>query len=197
MPLAIGGAILGGSLISGYMGSKAAGQQAKVGKAQVGESQRQFDLIRQDTEPYRKAGAESLNKLMSYFNGGEITPEMMGPGYQFRKSEGENALSNYLNKTGMKLSGRGIKEATRYGQDYASGEYGNYLARLFQLAGFGPQATSQSSQMGAQVAGSPGYNTMAQAAGGGPAAWNNAIQGGLSNYYAYKQNQNLMNALGT
>jgi hypothetical protein len=179
------------------MGSKAADKQAGVGKGQIAESRRQFDITRQDTAPYREAGTESLNMLRKLLGGGQVTPEMMGPGYEFRKSEGENALRNYLGRTGMKLSGRGVKEATRYGQDYASGEYGNYLARLFQLAGFGPQATSQSSYMGSQVAGSPGYNTMAQAAGGGPAAWNNAIQGGLSNYFAYKQNQDLMNALGT
>jgi hypothetical protein len=197
-PFGIPGAIIGASLISGFMGGNAANKQAKVGKSQVAESRRQFDITRADTAPYREAGQAGVNKLQQLLmGGGEVTPEMMGPGYDWRLKQGQNALQSYLSGAGMKRSGRAMKEATRFGQGEASQGYQNYLANLFQLSGFGPQGVATSAGAGARVAGSPGYATQAAAAGGGPAAWNNAIQGGMSNYFAYKQNQNMMNMLGS
>ena len=196
MPLLIGGALIGGSLISGYLGNKAAKSQSAAAGNQIDEARRQFEITRKDTEPYRQVGVQNLNRLAELMSGGKVTPEMMGPGYQFRVSEGQKGVQNYLNRIGMKRSGRAMKEMERFGQGIASDEFGNYFNRLGMLAGFGPQGVAQSAGAGARLAGSPGYAGQYMAAGAGPAAINNAIQGGLSNYFAYRQNQQLLNALG-
>lgn len=46
------------------------------------------------------------------------------PGYQFRKSEGENALERLGAARGYTSSGRELREAARYASDLASQEYG-------------------------------------------------------------------------
>jgi hypothetical protein len=51
------------------------------------------------------------------------------PGYEFRKTEGTNALSRAYAGKGNFLSGAALKGITRFGQDYASGEYGKAFDR--------------------------------------------------------------------
>lgn len=189
-------AIGGSSIVSGIMGNRAGRRQDRTGRRQIAESRRQFDLTRSDTAAQRELGVSATNQMQNLLSGGEVTPEMMGPGYQFRFDQGQNALGNMLNRTGMKRSGRAMKEAMRFGQGQASNEYGNYFARLMQMSGLGAGGAGQSAAAGARLASSPGYGIQAQAAGVGPSAINNAVQGGLSNYFAYRQNQNMMNALG-
>ncbi len=320
MPSAVAG-IVGGSVVSGIFGSRAASEQASAtraaGKAglegtrlSVEESRRQFDIMREDTRPYRDMGEAALYELGSIFGlpspvfadldakraelasleqqiaalpttttdrsdarlrdierylrssirsqyddsaGGapglryltslaskrargaptqgtaarsnlaariaSLKGEIAGlesraaalpppgqpsydvtksPGYQFRLAEGEKALQRAQTAGGRRLSGRAVKEGQRYAQDYASGEYGNYLDRLYRLAGFGSSAVGTSAAAGTQTAANVGaaygrgYGTQANAllAGGQAAAnrWgalNQAVQGGLSNYFLY------------
>ena len=78
------------------------------------------------------------------------------PGYQFRLGEGEKALDRFQAASGHRLGGRALKEAQRYAQDYASGEYGNYLDRLYRLSGMGSSAVGATTQAGMQTAGNIG-----------------------------------------
>ncbi|MCF6327592.1 MAG: hypothetical protein L3J21_09920 [Devosiaceae bacterium] len=188
--------IAGSSIVSGLLGVQAGRQQSRVGRSQVNESRRQFNLTRQDTAAQRELGVAATGRMQGLLSGREVTPGMMGPGYQWRVKQGENSVMNMLGRTGMKRSGRAMKKMLRFGQGQASQEYGNYFARLMQMAGLGAGGAGQSAAMGTRVANSPGFQTQAAAAGTGTAAINNAIQGGLSNYFAYQQNQNLMNRLG-
>jgi hypothetical protein len=124
--------------------------------------------------------------------------------------EGLKALDRQAAARGGLISGNALRAASRYGQDYASGEYNNafnrYLAErnaqlnpLQSLAGVGQSATNyvgdaaqrmgQAQAQGAQAIGN------AQASGyiGGSNVLNQALQG-YGNYYLQNQrNQMLQN----
>lgn len=68
------------------------------------------------------------------------------PGYEFNLSEGLKAIDRGAAARGGLQSGAALKAEQRYGAGLASQQYQNYLANLFQAAGFGPQATSTSTQ---------------------------------------------------
>src|SRR5438034_6432504 len=55
--------------------------------------------------------------------------EQNDPGYQFRLNEGEKALQNSAAAKGTLLSGATGADIQKYGQDYASNEYGNVYNR--------------------------------------------------------------------
>ena len=190
-------AAVGGSLVSGYLGSEsaedAAYAQSQASTNATAEQRRQFNLMRSDTAPYREAGSAAIGRLGGLYGlpgYDSASPESIlsqTPGYQFRLSEGNKALDRFQS-AGRITGGRALKEAMRYGQDYASGEYGNYLQGLFNLTGQGSSSVNTATQAGQNAASNIGqYNLAAgqgQAAGaiGGASAWNNAIQGGLQNY---------------
>ena len=98
------------------------------------------------------------------------------PGYQFRLQEGVKALERGAAARGRQLSGAQGKALTRFGQDYASGEYQNFLNRWyrsmdpgFQLArlgaGPGQTAAQQSIGVGETMGGLRMAGGQAQAAG--------------------------------
>lgn len=89
------------------------------------------------------------------------------------------------------MYGRGL---TQYGLDYQRGQdaYGrrqDYLNRLGSIAGIGQSAVTQSGNAGMQMAGNVGNALMAQGQANADryGSWNNAIQGGISNYLLYDQ----------
>lgn len=130
------------------------------------------------------------------------------PGYQFRLSEGEKGINRAMASRGQYDSGAALKALQRYGQDYASGEFGNaynrYTAnqtsqynRLAGLAGSGQTAANTLGNAGADYANYAGNNLTsnanAQGAAGiaGANAWSNALTSGFNNY----QQQNFANSL--
>ncbi|OWQ98021.1 hypothetical protein [Sphingopyxis witflariensis] len=63
-------------------------------------------------------------------------------GYQFRLGEGTRALDNSYASRGVGQSGAAAKAALNYGQNIASGEFGNYLNALMAQQGVGVGAAS-------------------------------------------------------
>lgn len=63
-------------------------------------------------------------------------------GYQFRLGEGMNALNSGFAGAGTIKSGAAMKEALKYGQNFASNEFGNYLNMLNNQASRGMGAAS-------------------------------------------------------
>ena len=149
------------------------------------------------------------------------------PGYGFRVNEGEKGVQNYLSANKMRLSGSALKAMERFRQGTASDEYGNffnrelagyqqteqdkqnYLGRIFQMAGFGPQSVNTAATAGANTAsGVAGINSnagnalsnialqngtnQANIAGARASNFNNAIQSGMQNFLSYRQQQNMM-----
>jgi hypothetical protein len=91
-----------------------------------------YDSTLAGLDPYRKAGAQGVTDLASFMApGGGGTKDFSfqaDPGYDFRMAEGAKALER--SSAGRVLGGRAAKEMNRYGQDYASNEYGKAFDRF-------------------------------------------------------------------
>ncbi len=110
--------------------------------------------------------------------GAEEWMKAVDPGYQFRFNEGQRAVSSRQSAGGDRLSGRARKELMRYGQGYASSEFGNSVQRLHNLASLGDQAVGRVSNA---------------AMGQGSANANLTLQGGQVNADAIMANAGLDN----
>lgn len=69
--------------------------------------------------------------------------QQVDPGYQFRLAEGERAIATRQASAGDRLSGRARKELMRYGQGYASNEFGSSISRLNSLGQLGNAAVGR------------------------------------------------------
>jgi hypothetical protein len=155
---------LGGTLASSYLQSNAAGNAADAANAAtqagIGEQRRQFDLTRADFAQYRAAGVGALGQLAGDINKPVTAAEVMqDPGYQFGMQQGQQAIDRKIAAMGGRVSGAAIKEAARYGTDYASTGYNaayqrkqDRLNRLAAIAGIGQTSTANSAQAGSNAA---------------------------------------------
>ena len=73
-------------------------------------------------------------------------------GYQFRLNEGYDGLNSAYAGAGTLRSGAAGKAFQRYGQDYASNEFGNYMGYLGNQQGVGLQAGSALAGVGQSYA---------------------------------------------
>jgi hypothetical protein len=116
-------------------------------------------------QPYMDAGTEGLSDYQGMLDTGFNYDQYSDPSTQFRKNEGQKSIENSAAAKGMTLSGKNLKDMTRFGQDYASTEYGNAynrwqkeLANRYGLVRTGQAAASGTAQsgtsMGNQVSGS-------------------------------------------
>ena len=145
-----------------------------------------YNQTRADQEPWRQAGVNALARLRTGTeNGGEFMAPYQDqkkftladfeadPGYNFRLTEGVNALDKSAAARGNLFSGSQAKALTKYGQDYGSNEYTNAYNRYqneYQNA-FNRYQTNQTNQ----------YNRLASMSGLGQTA-NNALQTAGNNY---------------
>ena len=188
MALAIGGSAILGANASSKAASTQAGSADRATELQREMFNKQLEL----QEPFRQAGVNALNKIES----GDIMGSM-DPSYSFRFQEGLKALDRQAAARGGLISGGALKAAQRYGQEFASNEFGNAYNRLASRAGFGQTA---STNMGG-AAGQFGANAGNLMTGAGAARASgyvggaNALTGGLNQYLNYTQSQNLMNRL--
>jgi cytoskeletal protein RodZ len=193
-------AVVGGAIVSGVAGSKAAGKASKAATqasdASIEEQRRQFDLVRQDTQPYRDAAVPALDKLRQIFVNGDMSGFTKSPDYQFNLQEGQRAIDNSLIARGKGLSGAAVKEGVRYASGMASREFGSMYDRLAGIAGIGQTGVAQSAAAGMNAANRNSASLMDAGNMRGSSymaagqSVNNAIQGGASNLL-------LANYLGT
>jgi hypothetical protein len=137
----------------------------------LNREQQVYNTAKTGYQPYQDAGTASLKQLMAGIApGGEFTQTLnadnfkaLDPGYDFRLQQGQQALERAQNATGGMSSGASLKALTRYGQDYASGEFGNAynrftnnqnlrFGRLSSLAGMGEAATNAVTSAGENYA---------------------------------------------
>jgi|GEM_PF-7127246 len=78
----------------------------------------------------------------------QLNALVQSPGYEFRLQEGLNALDQSAAARGGLLSGGHLKRATRYAQDYASGEFNTRFNQLNALSGGGQVAGQNASTAG-------------------------------------------------
>jgi hypothetical protein len=182
LPLAIGGSALLGAASS----NKAANTQAAAADQ---ATQLQRDIFNKQTElqaPWQQAGVNALAKMQS----GDVMGQM-DPSYQFRLGEGLKALDRQAAARGGLISGGALKAAQRYGQDFASQEFGNAYNRLASMAGLGQTATN-SMNANAGTFGANAANNITGAANARASGYMggvNALTGGLNQYMNYTQGQ--------
>lgn len=193
MPWMIAAATVASSLVGADAAKSAASTQASAADRAAELQNKQFERQVELQEPWRQAGINALNKIQS----GDI----MGtrdPSYQFRLTEGLKALDRQAAARGGLISGGALKAAQRYGQDFASQEFGNAYNRLASLAGVGQTATNQLGQAGQANAANVGnlMTSGAAARASGYVGGANALTSGLGQYLNYSQNQSLLNRMG-
>ena len=155
------GATLLGSALQSDSAGDAADSQAASTAASIAETRRQFDLQREDSAPYRQAGANALTQFQTLTNTPTSAADVMrDPGYQFGLDQGQQAIDRKVAAMGGRVSGQAIKAAGRFGTNYASTGYtaadqrrNDRLNRLASLAGIGQSATNSSAAAGSAFAG--------------------------------------------
>ncbi len=117
-----------GNIASSIIG---ADSSRKAANAQIDAANAATNAQLQMTAPWREAGQWALNQLQPRISAGPGS-FTASPGYQFRLGEGVNALQRGAAAKGNLLSGATQKALTRYGQDYGSNEYQNWLNQWYQ-----------------------------------------------------------------
>lgn len=114
--------------------------QKQIADDQLGFEKNIFNTEQQDQAPFLAAGTSAIGQLSKQFGTGgpqwtqqfsapTAVTEQNDPGYQFRLQQGQQALERSAAAKGNLLSGGTLKAEQRYGQDYASNEYGNVYNR--------------------------------------------------------------------
>lgn len=121
------------------------------------------------------------------------------PGYAFELQQGQQALQNSAASQSGALSGAALKDLLGYSQGFARTGYndafnryqtqqGNIFSRLSSIAQLGQNAAAGVGSTGAGLVGNAGQNVSnaGGAAGAGIVGAGNAIGGGLSDYWLWK-----------
>jgi hypothetical protein len=175
-----------GDVAQAYMGQRGANAQQegiRQGMGAYEDAAQQAMGVQEQTlggqqgalAPWIQAGLTALPQMQQMASQAPVGDfdVTQTPGYQFRMSEGMKALENSLSARGLSSSGAAMKGITRYGQNYASGEYGDEYQRRLQaqqqqynqLAGLGNVGVGATGQQ-VNALGSYGANmgnTMMQA----------------------------------
>ena len=120
------------------------------------------------------------------------------PGYEFNFSEGQRGLERGAAARGDLYSGGFARELTRYGNDYADGEWDDLWGQFGQLAGDGADATGTTvnvaGQFGQNATGNimaagnaraSGYQQVGEARANEAYGWGNAITGAMGAWGQY------------
>lgn len=195
-----------GSIVGGLIGQggaqAAGGAAAAAGQQAFGNAKDQIAEDRGYLSPWTQTGTAAASQLSALYGLGKLNWDggtnfstdtanapadqaaasakfFTSPGYDFRLTQGVNALDRSAASRGMLLSGAQTKGVQDYGQGQASQEWGNYINQLNSLSGAGLGATES------------GNNTTANIFNAGN---NDQFAGGMGRANGY---QNAANALGS
>lgn len=195
----IGSAVVGAgtSLVGANMQKQATDKASKV-------AQQQYQQTRADLSPYRTAGEQGTNMLMSRLS--DLTAPISFdqqtlqnlPGYQFALQQGLKSTQSGAAARGLGKSGAAVKGATNFATGTANQYYGDYYNRelaqrnqaynqLMGTAQLGANAAAQTGQYGTQTAQQIGSNTIggANALAAGLTGAGNALTTGANSYAGY------------
>lgn len=129
--------------------------------------------------PWREAGTDALGKLQKKIDDGPGDMKK-SPGYKFRLAEGQKAIERGAAARGGALSGSALKAGMKYGQEFATNDYDNFLRRYYDsmapLERLSGQGMAASTQMGNTMM--QGARDMAQQGFTGTSAINEATRYG-------------------
>lgn len=178
---------IGGALIQGSASRKAARAQENAANRDIQFQKEARDIVRNDLAQYREGGGVAQSAL-DYEMGIGARPENYGgfqktPGYDFRLQQGQDSLQATAAARGGLYSGAAMRDALKFGQDYGSAEYGNYLSRLGARADTGMGAAQMSGQASQQAAAGVGnaLGNIGNAQAAGAIGMGNALTGGIQN----------------
>jgi len=158
-----GGAGLLGGLIGGNADSNAAKQLAQYYQQAEGFDKGIYNTAQSNLSPYISTGGNALYSLASLYglngaqagNGANAAYQnyTQTPAYQNNLNQGELGVNRSLAAQGLTLSGAQSKDLANYAQNYASGQFGNYVGQLQSLAGLGQQSSLGLGSLGSSLAG--------------------------------------------
>jgi len=165
---------------------RAAAEAAAGQDSEYGSMMRNFSATDRDTDPLYAQMSPLIQAAMQRASKFETAP-----GYEFRKAEGAKGVENSAAARGGLLSGAALKAMERYGQDFASNEYGNWFNqsntdRNF-ISGQGDAAYNRYNNNNTQR-----YNRLAGISGTGQQATNFVNTAGAN--YANQASQNAIGA---
>lgn len=197
-------AIIGGAIIGGIASNNAADTVADANASSAQLQDRQYQQDRQDTAPWREAGARALaqqedfnseSSYQQYLDSQNPDNFKNTDYYKFLESEGTRARDRSASSRGMLLSGGQQRAITAFGQGLASTEYGNYFERqrslrrdrgneLASIASTGMTATNALGQRGSNYAANAGNAIVGagNAQGAGILGVGNAINTGINQW---------------
>lgn len=195
-------AAIGGALVQASAARKAAKAQTAAANQDIAFQKETRDIIRGDLAQYRTGGL-AAQQALDYEMGLAARPEGYGgytktPGYDFRLQQGMDALQSSAAARGGLYSGAAMRDALKFGQDYGTNEYGNYLARLGARADAGMGAAQMSGEASQQAAAgvSNALGNIGNARAAGAIGVGNAITGGIQNGLGVWNYQKQMQAAG-
>lgn len=186
----IGALLAGASVVSGLLGSssskRAAQAQQQSDAAAIAEQRRQFDLTRQDQQPWMQAGQNALAQLQ------DPNAFQQSPGFNFMRQQGMQGIERSAAARGGAASGNALKALAQFNTGLAQQDYGNWWNRQAGVAGIGQQATNALGQFGQNSANN--ISSLMQNSGearasgimGQANSLGGALNSGLNNYLLYK-----------
>ncbi len=195
-----------GVAVAAVVGAYGADQQSKAGKdgaraqeraadAATAESRRQFDLTREDMQPWMQAGNWALGQQQNFLQG-DYGQALNSPFYRAAMEEGFKGLDAGAAARGNLWGGGMDADRMRLGQNLASQQLGTYYNALAGLSQTGQTTANQLGQYGADFANQYGQNQMnaanarASSYANSANAWSNfgnQIAGYAGDYYQRKQ----------
>lgn len=129
-----------GKIAGTITGSTAAGEASEAAnRAGWASQEKMFEKSSELYKPWREAGLRGLTQYEDLLK--DPSSVTGTPGYQFGMQQGLQGLGASASARGMGLSGRTLKDITRFGQDYSSTKFDQHLNRYKGLADYGMQAT--------------------------------------------------------
>ena len=184
MAISLAAAIIGSAVISGASSLIGSKKRAKGAQRGIDEQRRQDELNRADLEPGRRVGNEALERL-GRLGSGDASDFFTSPGFEFRREEGLRGIENRFSASGGALSGNALRRLTEFNSGLASQEFGNFFNRQLNVAGLGQNAINTGVQAGTQTAANISNLQVGKgnARASGVAGINQAIQGGIGNFF--------------
>lgn len=130
------GATIGGALLSGSAQKKAAGKASDTAAQNTAANnaltREIYGQNSANLQPFMQSGQQAGGQLNSLLGGdsGAFDKFRQSTNYDFRLNEGMKGLNQGYAARGMLESGAAMKGITRYGQEFASNELGNYMDLL-------------------------------------------------------------------
>ena len=188
-----------GSLFSGFAGLSKSSKSARHTRDRLFKFlEMMYQQGREDVAPWRETGGEAARELWDIVKEGPGEYEE-SPYYNFLLGEGIKARERSAAAKGNLLSPASQKELERYGQQFASTDYDNWLNRWYQsltpyqsISSQGLSAAGQSANMAGQFGQMGAQNWLNYGNVGQQNAMNlanllsGAFKSGSENYLLYK-----------